>query len=348
MKRMKRFLSMLGLGIMCIALSACSVKGGKQNGIAISTSIGGEPISAGPDLSGEDFSGYKIGVSIADGTGGTYQAAYLQALNSYISELGVEAKVFDAFGDPGQQAAQIKTLTTMNMDLLIIWPSNSTAAVNWVQSVNEAGIPVVIANTCVDNDGEQFIAGFVGPSGVDEAFQTGEKMVEDLESCGNIVVINGQDDYAPVKERRKGLTDAIQGTKIQVIEEYNDEGQRSVAKTYMEQCLKKHSIGEIDAIFCYDDEAALGAFDAMKAMKRTGEMRVYVAATGNYDAISYIEDGSICATAIQSPIVDAKTTLGYALWYLLGNPLPDFYNYIETPVITCDNIDNLELTPWES
>lgn len=346
----KLFMRISALFLACtliFSLCACSGKSAKTGGIHFAPSEEDEAIQMGPELEGEDFSEFRIGVSLPDCTSNTYHVSYVQALNSYISELGVEATVFDAFGDEGQQAAQIKTLISMAVDLIILWPVNSDTAVNWVRSVDEAGIPVIMANTNVAPEGEAYSKAFVGPSGINEAYETANKMIADLSGSGNIVVINGQDNYEPVKERRSGLSKACSGSRVNIIEEYNNGGDRSIARTYMEECLRNHNIGEIDAVFCYDDESGMGAFDAMKNLNRTNEIRIYVAATGNYDAVSYISDGTISATAIQSPIVDAKTTLGYALWYLLGNKLDDYYYYIETPVITPENIDSLNITSWE-
>lgn len=348
MKSFKRFLVLCGTGLLMLSLSACGTRESKTNGIVIGSSAQEEAIDLGPDHTGQDFSEYRVGVSLSDCTSNTYCTSYVQALNEAMDTYDVDATVFDAFGDPGQQAAQIKTLISMNVDLIILWPSNSGAAVNWVQSIHDAGIPVLIANTNIASEGEQYIEGFVGPSGVEEGYQTACRMLTDLEGRGNIVVLNGPDNYAPVAERRKGLKDAIVGTRINIIDEFSDTEQRSVAKTYMEECLKNHPIGEIDAIFCYDDEAALGAFDAMSVMNRTGEIKVYISASGNYDILSFIEDGHVAASSIQSPIVDARTTVNYALDLLLGNELPEFYNYISTPLASPDNVNSLKLTPWES
>lgn len=348
MNTLKRFLVLCTTGMLMLSLSACGLRESKNSGIVIGSSAEESEINLGPDHTGQDFSGYRVGVSLSDCTSNTYCTSYVQALNESMQFYGVDATVFDAFGDPGQQAAQIKTLISMNMDLIILWPSNSDTAVNWVQSIHDAGVPVLVANTNVARDGEQYIEGFVGPSGTEEGYQTASRMLTDLEGKGNIVVLNGKDNYMPVRERRKGLKDAIVGTKINVIEEYSGTEERAISKTYMEDCLKNHPIGDIDAIFCYDDEAALGAFDAMSVMNRTGEIKVYISASGNYDIMSYIEDGFVAASSIQSPIIDAKTTVNYALDLLLGNPLPEFYNYISTPLVSPDNVNSLKLTPWES
>ncbi|MDO4617701.1 MAG: sugar ABC transporter substrate-binding protein [Lachnospiraceae bacterium] len=344
----KRFLAFCGAGILSLSLCACTSGQAKNNGLDISSADSDVTIDLGPDLSGEDFSDYRVGVSLANCTLNTYNSSYVQALNEAMAEYEVNTTVFDAFGDTGQQAAQIATLISMDVDLILLWPANSDTAVTWVQSINEAGIPVVTVNTDVSSEGEQYIQGYVGPSGVDEAYHTASQMVEDLEGMGSVIGFFAQDNYAPVMERRQGLKSAIAGTNVNLIEEYTNCTEQSIAATYMAEFLKKHAIGEIDAVFCYDDECALGVLEAMDAADRSGEVKVYVAATGTYDSLSYIEDGMIAATAIQSPIVDARTAVNHSLNLLLGNSLPEFHTYISTPIITSDNVNSLNLTPWSS
>ncbi len=348
MKKVKRILALCAAGIAAVSMCACTAYTGRSGTAIEATSDLEETIDLGPDQSGVDFSGYRVGVSLADCTKNTYNSAYVQALNESMAAYDVDTTVFDAFGDEGQQAAQINTLISMNVDMIILWPVNSDTAVTWAKSIHDAGIPVLMANTNISSDGVQYVEGFVGPSGVDEAYQTAEQMLEDLEGQGNIVAFFAQNNYSPVIERQRGLKKALSGTSVELIEEFNNCPQRSMAKSYMEECLKEHSIGEIDAVFCYDDDIALGVFDAMEEQDRSGEMKVYVSASGNYDIISYIEDGMVAASAIQSPVVDAKTMVNYALDLLQGNELPSFNIYITTPIVTSENVDSLNLTAWGS
>ncbi len=348
MKKFRRISALCAAVFAAVSMCACTASQGRSGMAIEATSDQGETIDVGPDHTGTDFSDYRVGVSLADCTKNTYNSAYVQALNEAMAEYDVNTTVFDAFGDEGQQAAQINTLISMNVDLLILWPVNSDTAVSWAKSVSEAGIPVLMANTNISSEGEQYVEGFVGPSGEDEAYRTAEQMLEDLEGKGNIAAFFAQDNYAPVIERQKGLSRALAGTEVNLIEEYDNCAQRALAKSYMEECLREYSIGEIDAVFCYDDDIALGVFDAMEDQNRTGEMKVYVSASGNYDIISYIEEGMVAASAIQSPVVDAKTMVNYALDLLLGNELPSFNVYITTPIVTSENVDSLNLTAWGS
>ena len=101
-------------------------------------------------------------------------------------------------------------------------------------------------------------------------------------------------------------------------------------------------------MFAQDDNGAIGAYNAVESAGRVGEFPIYAGATGDYGTISYIEQGLIAGTAVQSPVIDAQTALTWAVWMALGNELPAFYNYIETPLATPDNIASLNIAEWES
>ena len=116
----------------------------------------------------------------------------------------------------------------------------------------------------------------------------------------------------------------------------------------MENYLVKYPEGEISAVFAQDDNGAIGAYNAVESAGRVGEFPIYAGATGDYGTISYIEQGLIAGTAVQSPVIDAQTALTWAVWMALGNELPAFYNYIETPLATPDNIASLNIAQWES
>ena len=60
----------------------------------------------------------------------------------------------------------------------------------------------------------------------------------------------------------------------------------------------------------------------------------------------YVKDGKIAATAMQSPHFDAQEALDMAVKLAAGEEPAEFYNYIETPVATQENVDSLGLEEW--
>ena len=285
---------------------------------------------------------------MSNGSGDSYGTSYLNTLNSFAEDMGFELILLDAVGDVTKQTNQVQDLITQQPDVIVVWPVNSESAVTSVKAISDAGIPVITANTNVVESGEQYLEGYVGPSNVEEAKLTATQMVEDLGGEGNILFINGKQGYSTSDERKQGLEEAIEGTNIKIVEEQPDEGSREKAQQVMENYLVKYPEGEISAVFAQDDNGAIGAYNAVESAGRVGEFPIYAGATGDYGTISYIEQGLIAGTAVQSPVIDAQTALTWAVWMALGNELPAFYNYIETPLATPDNIASLNIAEWES
>ncbi|MBP3311210.1 MAG: sugar ABC transporter substrate-binding protein, partial [Butyricicoccus sp.] len=219
------------------------------------------------------------------------------------------------------------------------------AGVALVKSINKAGIPVMSANTNVAESGKEYLECYVGPSNILEGKQTAEQMVADIGSDAKILYIDGPTGYSTSAERRQGMDEGIAGTNIEVVESQTGEGNREKSQQVMENYLVKYPEGSIDAVFCMDDNTAIGAINAMEAAGRT-DIKVYAAACGDYNTLTYIKEGKLRATAMQSPIIDAKTTLDYAVRIAKGEKMEEFENFMETPVATADNIDSLNIDPW--
>ena len=79
----------------------------------------------------------------------------------------------------------------------------------------------------------------------------------------------------------------------------------------MENLLQAHP--DVKAVFCQNDEMALGASEAIKA---SGKDIVVVGFDGNDDAISAVEEGSMSATVAQQPKEMGKLAIETAIKYL--------------------------------
>ena len=180
---------------------------------------------------------------------------------------------------------------------------------------------------------------------MEEGKQTAQQMVKDLGNDAKILYIDGPVGYSTSAERRQGMLDGIEGTNIEVLEEQTGEGNREKSQQVMENYLVKYPAGTVDAVFCMDDNTAIGAINAMEAAGRT-DLKVYAAACGDYNTLTYIKEGKLAATAMQSPITDAKTALDYAVRIAKGEEIAEFNNFMETPVATPENVDSLNIEKW--
>ena len=288
----------------------------------------------------------KIGMVTNNSGADPYQTAYYETIVSYAEELGVDLQILDPKGDATTQANQIQDLINMACDCIIVWPVNGEAAVASVRAIDKAGIPCLTANTNVAEAGEEFIKCYVGPSNVEEGKQSAEAMVAALGEDAKIVEISGPAGYTTSLERTEGMQLGIEGTNVQVLDSQTGEGNREKCQQVMENYLVKYAPGEIDAVFTFDDNGAFGAWNAIEAAGRQDDVKIFAAAAGSFETVDYVRNGKIGGTAMQSPHYDAKAAIDMAVKLANGEEPEEFYNYIETPVATPENVDSLNLEEW--
>ena len=335
--KFKKAFTLFLTGIMmagCLAGCGGSSDAGSTDGGSTSS---GDTGSAASDI--------VIGMTVNNAGADPYQTAYYSTAEEYAAELGITLKLLDPVGDVTKQQNQVQDLIGMNCDAIVLWPTNSESAVAMVRQINAAGIPVISVNTNVDESGKEFVECYVGPSNVVEGQLTAEQMIADIGSDAKILYIEGLAGYSTCVERKTGMEQAIAGTNIEVLESQLSDANREKAQQVMENYLVKYPAGSVDAVFCYDDNIAVGAINAMEAAGRD-DIKIYAAACGDYNTLTYIESGKLRATAMQSPIIDAKTALDYAVRVAQGEEIAEFDNYMETPVATADNLDSLNIVPW--
>ena len=86
----------------------------------------------------------------------------------------------------------------------------------------------------------------------------------------------------------------------------------------MENLLQAHP--DVKAVFCQNDEMALGASEAIKT---SGKDIVIVGFDGNDDAINAVKDGTLSATVAQQPKEMGKLAIQTAIKYLNGETIEE-------------------------
>ena len=90
----------------------------------------------------------------------------------------------------------------------------------------------------------------------------------------------------------------------------------------MENLLTKYPKGQIQGVFTVNDEAALGAIEAIDAAGRTDEISV-VGIDGNKDAAQAILEGRILATVSDDPWAKGYQAVKALVEYKTGQKIPD-------------------------
>ncbi|WP_322889402.1 MULTISPECIES: sugar ABC transporter substrate-binding protein [unclassified Yoonia] len=267
----------------------------------------------------------------------TYERAFIAAAEA---NPDVNAIVLDAGGDVARQLAQMEDLIQQQVDAIIIWPTNGEAVIPAVRRAHNAGIPVVVTNSNIAEQGFDFIRSFSGPDNVTQGSRAAEIMCERFTAMGiqdeaRVVQISGQPGYTTAIERQQGFDDRLPEVcpNVTLVETQPGDWNREKSQQVMEAFLIKYD--DIDGVYSGDDNMGIGALNAARAAGREGI--VFVGATNfavGYDAMT---EGDYWGSIYQSPVDDAEAALQTAIDILNGEEVP-FLNYFDTPKITQDNM----------
>ncbi|NND21599.1 MAG: sugar ABC transporter substrate-binding protein [Boseongicola sp.] len=267
----------------------------------------------------------------------TYEKAFIEAAEA---NDGVETVVLDAGGDVARQIAQIEDLIQQEVDAMIIWPTNGEAVIPAVRKAQNAGIPVIITNSNIAEQGFDFIKSFSGPDNITQGSRSAEIMCDKFKEMGiedeaQIVHITGQPGYTTAIERAKGFEDRLPEVcpNVTVLDTQPGDWNREKSQKVMEAFLVKYD--DIDGVYAGDDNMGVGALNAAKAAGRDGI--IFVGATNFAVGYEAMAAGDYWGSIYQSPVDDAKAALQTAVDILSGEEVP-FLNYFDTPKITQDNM----------
>lgn len=302
MKKIIKRLSFLLLAVFVLA--ACSIEGedkGKTEEKSTETSVETKE------------GGYKIGVSLST-LNNPFFVSIREGIEEKAKEEGAEVVISDAQNDSSVQSNQIEDLITQKVDLIIINPVDSTAISSSVQKANEANIPVI----CVDRgseDGE--ILSLVASNNVEGGKMAGEFILEKVGENAEVIQLEGIPGASSTRERGQGFEEATKD-KINLVASQPANFDRAEGLTVMENLLQAQP--DVKAVFCQNDEMALGASEAIKA---SGKDIVIVGFDGNDDAVEAVKNGDLAATVAQKPKEMGKLAMENAINHLKGETIDE-------------------------
>lgn len=298
------------------------------------------------DDTAADSGKMKIGVAHFNVGANNYTSTYTDAMYAKLeAEYGeFELIVLDAQSDAAAQLDQVNDLIQKKVDVAIVWPVSSSGIIPGLKALSEAGIPIINTNSGVDDEGQQYLTAFSGPSDYTQGYQAGEAMIAALGGSGKVVELAGLAGYDTATLRSAGFADAIEGSDVELIESQPADWSAEVAQTIMETYITKYG-DEINGIYCADDGTAKGAMNALDmAGMNDGSIPITSCTlfASGYDAIA---DGLQYASVLQSPILDAELALDLAVKVARGEDI-EFDNRIDTFIIDQTNYTEFDRPVW--
>ena len=218
-------------------------------------------------------------------------------------ELGITVTVVgpDAESNIAGQVTMIEEQIAAGCDAIICAPNDAAAAANALKAAIEKGIPVLSVDTNVGMEGQTC---FVGTSNVDAAKEGGLWAATQLPDGAKAVIIYGQEGDNTSNMRREGYEAACQEKGIEVLAALSGQNTTDGATKTMEDLLSAHP-GEIDVVFCHNDDTAIGA---MNACKSAGVSDILIVGfDGNKSAVELILAGEL----VQATVAQQPFAMGY-------------------------------------
>ncbi len=254
-----------------------------------------------------------------------------------VQRLGVQARIIIANENQAKQLSDVEDLIQSGVDALIFVPVDTEAAVPLVEQAVAAKIPVIDLNRRVNSDKYTIR---IGSDDVQVGAKIAEFIVSKLNGKGNIVMLRGQAGASVCIQREQGFMSVIQKYPgIKVLANMTCKHQRAEGMRIMEDLLQAHP--DIDAVYCINDEVALGALGAVEAAKRTGILITGIDA--NKDALAAIRDKRLALTVAQKPTLMGRLGVEYAMKILAGEKVPKEV-VTDVVLVTQENIDTVDLS----
>jgi ribose transport system substrate-binding protein len=192
------------------------------------------------------------------------------------------------FQPAANAAAQVKDIEAMlsrHDDGLVILAQNSATLTPVAKEAHDQGVFIVN----VDRGFTEPVAD-VFLEGDNKAFgrKSAEYVADRMGGKGNLVIIRGIESTTTDQDRYNAAMEVFSAHGIKPIGEEEAGWSRSEAKKKMETLLQKNP--HIDAVWCQDDDMAIGVMQAINEAHREKEMWVFGGA-GMKDIIKKVMDG---------------------------------------------------------
>lgn len=242
-----------------------------------------------------------IGWSVAYFDHPVYQLM-MKAAQSLADDSDCKVIFADGKNDPSVQASQVDNFIAQGVDGIILTPTVSDPLIPAVKKINDAGIPLVMADRRMQTHGQPIKwDALVSWDMVKSGTIGGEQTVEAIGGKGNIVVVEGTPGAGSTIDRGNAFYEVIaKHPEIKILAKIPANFNRAKGQEVTENILQRFKPGEIDAIYYMNDEMTFGGLQAIKGAGRLHEFKI-ISVDGEKEAMALLRAGEIDYEAIFHP-----------------------------------------------
>jgi ribose transport system substrate-binding protein len=273
-----------------------------------------------------------------------FWAAMEQAAAREAAAQGVRlvALAADRETDVERQYQIIENLIQQGVDAILLAPSGSKELVPAIRKANDAGIPVLLLDTRIDQAAADSVGArtvtYIGSDNFEGGAVAGRYLAAKLAGEGSVAIIEGISGHETADQRRLGFLSGIADFPgVRVVASQTANWERALAYNVAENLLQAHP--ELDAIFAANDEMALGALEAVAAAGRMGQVPV-VGFDAIPDALANIRSGRLLGSVAQFPGEMGRLGVAHAAALLRDGTVPPEEILTKVEMIDLGNIES--------
>lgn len=293
--KLKKLMLLFFTVLLAVALTAC---GGTPEEEGSSEAAGNE--------GGDDT--IKVGFSqMSNDT--AWKIAETESIREEVEKRGWELVFTDAQWQMDKQVSDIEDLITQGVDYILLAPNDYEGYETALASAKEAGIPVILLDREANGvPGEDYVT-CITSDFIWEGEACGKWLQEKKAEKGGkmrIVEVAGTPGASVTRDRAQGLKNIVDADPdMEIISSQVGDFDRATAEQVTTNVIQSTG-GEFDAIYCHDDEMAMGVINALKAANIKPTEDVYVLGIdGTQNAKISIENGELSAVVTCNPRLGA-------------------------------------------
>ena len=243
--------------------------------------------------------------------------------------------------DIAGQIAMVEDMIARGFTAIVLSGNDAGALIPVCLQARAAGIPVVTVDGDINDPEARNV--FVGTENYAAAQLAGHFMLDVIPEGSDIAIIRGLPGALTHDHRQDGFRGIAEAGGLNVVSVQPANSDRTLGVSAAENILQ--SFPHIRGIFATNDEMALGAFEAVRAMGLMDEITI-IGFDGSPDAIDSIMAGELTASVVHMPIAMGASAVEAAVNILRGQTVPDrlpIDAFVLTQANALDYLDDLQV-----
>lgn len=286
---MKRFVSVVCMLVMAVALVGCGAGGDGQASTDQDKALAVEDLKIGVIM--KSFDEFQTALI----NGAVDQAVAMGVKKENVITLAPKSE-----SDVAGQVQMIENCISQGVNIIVISAQNPDVVNAPLQAASQKGIKIVCADTDAPKFNDPNKVTYIGTDNYSAAHDGAVEFLKTYAKEGdNIVILRGKLGDTNHDARTNGLTDAIKEAGCNVLDVQDANCEADKAANIMENLLTKYG-DKINGVMVTSDSMAVGAITSIKAVNKTDKI-VVCGFDGFQVSIQCVADGTEQMIIAQKP-----------------------------------------------